>query len=37
MEIEYVAACEAAKEIERLQKFLVDLGIMRIEQYPILF
>ncbi|XP_075665664.1 cytochrome P450 71B26-like [Castanea sativa] len=32
MEIEYVVACEAAKEAIWLKKFLTDLGIMRMEQ-----
>ena len=32
MEAEYVAACEAAKEVVWLKEFLYDLGVMRIEQ-----
>ena len=32
MEAEYVAACEAAKEAAWLNKFLSDLGVVRIEQ-----
>ena len=35
MEVEYVAACEAAKEAVWLKKFLYDLGVVRIEQVPI--
>ena len=35
MEVEYVAACEVAKEAIWLKKFLSDLGVMRIEQVPI--
>jgi hypothetical protein len=35
MEAEYVATCKAAKEPIWLKKFLVDLGIMRIEQSTI--
>ena len=35
MEVEYVAACEAAKEAVWLKKFLFDLGVVRIEQVPI--
>ena len=35
MEAEYVAACEAAKEVVWLKKFLSDLGVVRIEQVPI--
>ena len=36
MEAEYVVACEAAKEAVWLKKFLSDLGVMRIEQVPII-
>ncbi|XP_065627553.1 secreted RxLR effector protein 161-like [Quercus suber] len=32
MEVEYVAACEAAKEAVWLQNFLSDLGVVRMEQ-----
>ena len=32
---EYVAACEAAKEVVWLRKFLSDLGVVRMEQVPI--
>ena len=32
MEAEYVTACEAAKEVVWLKKFLSDLGVVRIEQ-----
>ena len=35
MEAEYVAACEAAKEVVWLKKFLSDLGVVRIKQVPI--
>ena len=35
MEVEYVAACEAAKEAVWLKKFLSDLGVMRMEKAPI--
>ena len=35
MEAEYVAACEAAKEVVWLKKFLSDLGVVRIEQVSI--
>ena len=35
MEVEYVAACEAAKEAVWIKKFLSDLGVVRIEQVPI--
>ena len=35
MEAEYVAACEAAKEVVWFKKFLSDLGVVRIEQVPI--
>ena len=35
MEAEYVAACEAAKEAVWLKKFLYDLGVIRMEQFPI--
>ena len=35
MEAEYVAACEAAKEVIWLKKFLSDLGVVRMEQVPI--
>ena len=37
MEVEYVATCEAAKEAIWLQKFLFDLGVVRMEQVPITF
>jgi hypothetical protein len=36
MEAEYVASCEVAKEVVWLRKFLVDLGVMRIKQSPIM-
>ena len=36
-EAEYVAACEATKEAVQLEKFLFDLGVVRIEQVPITF
>ena len=32
METKYVTACEAAKEVVWLKKFLFDLGVMRMEQ-----
>ena len=35
MEAEYVTACEAAKEAVWLKKFLSDLGVIRMEQFPI--
>ena len=35
MEVEYVATCEAIKEVVRLKIFLFDLGVVRIEQVPI--
>ena len=35
MEAEYVAACEAAKEVVWLNKFLSNLGVLRMEQVPI--
>ena len=35
MEVEYVAACEVAKEVVWLKKFLSDLGVVRMEQVPI--
>ena len=35
MEAEYVVACEAAKEVVWLKKFLFDLGVMRMEKVPI--
>ena len=35
MEAEYIAACEAAKEVVWLKKFLSDLGVVRMEQVPI--
>ena len=35
MEVEYVAACEATKEVIWLKKFLFDLGVVRMEQVPI--
>ena len=31
MEAEYVAACEVAKEVVQLKKFLSDLDVMRME------
>jgi hypothetical protein len=33
---EYVAACEAVNEAVWLNKFLMDLGVMSIEQSPIM-
>ena len=35
MEAEYVATCEATKEAIWLKKFLIDLGVVRMEQVPI--
>ena len=35
MEAEYVATCEATKEVVWLKKFLSDLDIMRMKQVPI--
>ena len=35
MEVEYVAACEVAKEAIWLKKFFSNLGVMRMEQVPI--
>ena len=35
MKVEYVAACEAAKEAVWLKKFFFDLGDVRTEQVPI--
>ena len=35
MEAEYVTACEVAKEAVWLKKFLSDLGVIRMEQFPI--
>ena len=35
MEAKYVTACEAAKEAVWLKKFLSDLGVIRMEQFPI--
>ena len=35
MEAKYVAACEAAKEAVWYKKFLSNLGVMRMEQFPI--
>ena len=35
MEAEYVATCEVAKEAIWLNKFLSNLGLLRIEQVPI--
>ena len=35
METKYVTACEAAKEVVWLKKFLSDLGIVRIEKVSI--
>ena len=35
MEAEYVAACEAAKEVVWHKKFLFDLGVVRMERVPI--
>ena len=34
-EVEYVAACEAAKEAVWLRKFLMDLGVVPAAQSPI--
>ena len=34
MKAKYVAACEAAKEVIWLKKFLSDLGVVRMEQVP---
>ena len=31
MEVEYVTACEATKEVVWLKKFLSDLGVIRME------
>ncbi len=36
MEAEYVVACEAATEAVWLKKFLRGLGVMRIQQTPIM-
>ena len=36
MEAKYFAACEATKEVVCLKKFLSDLGVVRIEQVPII-
>ena len=35
MEVEYVTACEATKEVVWLKKFLSDLGVVRMKQVPI--
>ena len=35
MEVEYVVACEVAKEAVWLKKLLFDLGVVRMEQVPI--
>ena len=35
MEVEYVATCEVAKEAIWLNKFLYDLGVVRMEQVSI--
>ena len=35
MEAEYVATCEATKEVIWLKKVLSNLGLMRMEQVPI--
>ena len=35
IEAEYVAACEAVKEVVWLKKFLSNLGVVRMEQVPI--
>jgi hypothetical protein len=37
MEAKYVVDCEAANEAIWLKKFLMDLGVMRIEQFPIIY
>ena len=37
MEAEYVATCEAAKEVVWLKKFLSDLSVVRMEQVLITF
>ena len=36
MEAKYFAACEATKEVVCLKKFFSDLGVVRIEQVPII-
>ena len=36
MDAEYVAVCEAAEEAVWFKKFLFDLGVMRMEQVPII-
>ena len=36
MGAKYFAACEVAKEAVWLKKFYFDLGVMRMEQVPIL-
>ena len=36
MEVEYVAACEAAKEAVWLKKFLSDLGVEELSKFPLL-
>ena len=36
MEAKYFAACEATKEVVCLKKFLSNLGVVRIEQVPII-
>ena len=35
MEVEYVAACETAKDAVWLKKFLSNLSVVRMEQVPI--
>jgi hypothetical protein len=33
---EYVSVCEAAKEVVWLKKFIMDLGVMKMKQSPIM-
>jgi hypothetical protein len=37
MEAEYVSTCKAGKEVVWLIKLLMDIGLMRIDQSPIMF